>query len=73
MEVDSLIQELRAELERIKGAIGCLEHLRDGTMGGRISVVKTRDSRGRKFMPPEERKEVSARMKRYWASRRKQR
>jgi hypothetical protein len=70
MEIDSLIQEVRAELERIKGAIACLEQLRDGTAGELISAMKTRDRRGRKFMPPEERKEVSARMKRYWASRR---
>jgi hypothetical protein len=72
MEIDGLIQEVRAELERIKGAIACLEQLRDRTTGERISVVKRRDSRGRKFMPADERKEVSARMKRYWASRRNQ-
>jgi hypothetical protein len=72
MDVDTVIQGLRMEFERIKGAIACLEQLRDGTMGGPPSIVKTRDSRGRKFMPPEERKEVSARMKRYWARRRKQ-
>jgi hypothetical protein len=67
------IQSLRAELERIKGAIVCLEQLRDGTAEAQKSFVKTRDRRGRKFMPPEERKEVSARMKRYWASLRKRR
>jgi hypothetical protein len=73
MDVDTVLQELRADLERIKGAIGCLEQLRDSMMDRQISVVKTRDQRGRKFMTPEERQEVSARMKRYWASRREQR
>jgi hypothetical protein len=72
MDVDTILQNLRAELEQIKGAIACLEHLRDGTIGELTSIVKPRDPRGRKFMPPEERKEVSARMKRYWARRRNQ-
>jgi len=71
MELDKLIQEVRAELETIKGAIACLELLRDGASGGEIQAGKTRDPRGRKSMAAEERKAVSARMKRYWASRRK--
>jgi hypothetical protein len=70
MDVDTVIQNLRTELEQIKGAIACLEQLRDETAGGPISFAKTRDPRGRKFMSREEREEVSARMKRYWRSRR---
>jgi hypothetical protein len=61
-------------------AIACLERLRAGTTtttetitDGQMHVVKARDRRGRKSMGAGERKAVSARMKRYWASRREQR
>ena len=71
VDVDALIENLRADVERIRRAIVCLEYLRDEMLGVRTGPVRTRDRRGRKSMGVEERKEVSARMKRYWASRRK--
>ena len=70
MDVDAMIQELQADVERIRRAIACLEQLRGDTMSGEPSIAKTRDLRGRKSMGVEERQEVSARMKRYWANRR---
>jgi len=67
MNVDKLIQELNAEVERLKRTIGCLEELKGSSVvAGRVS------RRGRKSMGAEEREQVSARMKKYWAGRRKQ-
>ena len=67
MDIDRLIRELNAEIERIKTAIACLENLR-GTSGTSATLSR----RGRKSMSVEERLEVSERMKKYWASRRRQ-
>jgi hypothetical protein len=65
MDVDKLIAELNAEIEKIKGTIACLEELR-----GSSSAATNGSRRGRKSMGAQERQQVSARMKRYWASRR---
>jgi len=65
MDLQKAIRELYEEKERIDGVIASLEmYLR--TNGA--SAVKRK--RGRKSMGPEERQEVSARMRNYWASRR---
>jgi len=71
MEIDKLINEVRADIERLRRAIACLERLRDDTVDAQSRAPTPRDRRGRKSMGPEERKEVSARMKRYWESRRR--
>ena len=62
-----MIKLLRAHKDQIDRAIAQLESLNspDG-----IHLPKRR---GRKFMGPEERKEVAERMRRYWAGRRKKR
>ena len=62
-------QEHKARVVRIDQAIAQLESLnsRDGSAAGLI-VTK---GRGRRSMSPEEREEVSVRMRRYWAARRK--
>ena len=64
MDYTRIIRDLRSELERVEQAIKHLESL----------AAEAADSepkrRGRKFMSPEERKTVSARMKNYWAARR---
>lgn len=66
MDLQKAIRELYEEKERIEGVIASLEqYLR--TNG---AVVVTKRKRGRKSMSPEERREVSARMRNYWASRR---
>jgi hypothetical protein len=66
MDVDKLIRELNAEIEKIKATIVCLEKLH-GSSGN--SATPSR--RGRKSMSAEERLEVSKRMRKYWANRRR--
>jgi hypothetical protein len=70
MELGDAIQQLQAEKKRIEHAIALLEQLQRNQ--GSISTTVPRKRRGRKSMGSEERREVSARMKRYWASRRQQ-
>jgi hypothetical protein len=72
MDLFKAIQELYAEKERLVGLIGSLEFLqrRAGAVPAVGNAVKRR---GRKFMDPKERQEVSDRMKNYWAARRKER
>lgn len=72
MDVDKLIEQLQADIERIKRAIACLEQLR-GVPLSPYSLPTGQNRRGRKFMGPEERLEVSARMKQYWAGRKPKR
>jgi hypothetical protein len=65
MDIERILAELRAERERIDGIIEAIERYRQtGKM-----VAEPRH-RGRKFIGPEDRQEVSERMKRYWARRR---
>jgi hypothetical protein len=68
MDLSDAIQKLYAEKESLIRAIAALETLqRDAKIG---ASVASRSRRGRKSMNPEERQEVSLRMKKYWASRR---
>lgn len=64
MNLYHTIADLRAEHAKIVAAIAQLESL-NGTGS------EPRSPRGRKSMGEAERREVSSRMKRYWASRRK--
>ncbi len=66
MDIQETIRQLQLERERIDAAIACLQELEAGASTS--GSLKKR--RGRKSMPPEERREVSDRMKRYWANRR---
>jgi hypothetical protein len=63
MDLIKMIDELRSQKERLARAIASMEKLQAGGDG------PVRKRRGRKFMSPEERREVSARMKKYWADR----
>jgi hypothetical protein len=65
MDLQQTIRQLRAEKELIELAISILEELLT-TRGGDLPKRS-----GRKSMPLQERREVSQRMKKYWASRRK--
>lgn len=65
MDLQKAIRELYAEKERIDGVIASLEEYLQ-TTGSDSGKRK----RGRKSMSPEERQEVSARMRTYWAGRR---
>jgi hypothetical protein len=67
MDLQKAIRELYAEKERIDSVIASLEQYLQGTGPG-----PEKRRRGRKSMGPEERLEVSARMRSYWAARRGQ-
>ena len=63
MDLDKVIRELHQELKKIDLVIESLEELiRTGTLAAG-------SHRGRKYMAEEERRVVSERMKKYWASR----
>ena len=67
MDVSKMIQQLKDEKQRIDRAIAELEELQGTTDGTTGTLPKKR--RGRKSMDPEERRQVSERMKKYWAKR----
>lgn len=62
MDYSALVQDLKSQLARVEESIARLEQLRD-------SVEPRR--RGRVSMDAAERLQVSARMKAYWAARRR--
>ena len=66
MDLQKALQELYAEKEKLERVILSLEELQHCAS----SEARVTKRRGRKFMDPKEREEVSARMKRYWASQR---
>jgi len=66
MDLTTTIAELRCEKERLERVIASLQELQ---VGGTVAAFQNK-RRGRKSMSPEERREVSARMKKYWASQR---
>jgi hypothetical protein len=72
MDLFKAIQELYAEKERLERVIASLEELQRSA-GAVPALIGGAKRRGRKFMDPKERQEVSARMKKYWAGRRKER
>jgi hypothetical protein len=71
MNLSKAIQELTAEKERLERVIASLEALRRGDVVI-PDLTEAPKRRGRKSMNPQERQEVSRRMKTYWAARRKQ-
>ena len=68
MDLYKAIQDLYAEKEKLERVIASLEELQR-TSGPLPELPKTR-RRGRKSMSPEERQEVSERMRKYWETRR---
>lgn len=64
MDLFDALQKLYAEKESLMRAIAALEELQKNTS------ERGPSRRGRKSMNANEREEVSARMKNYWASRR---
>ena len=68
MDLYKTIAELRARRDQLERIIAQLEELRSSDSDPGSHGTKRR---GRKFMGPEERAEVSRRMKQYWASRAK--
>jgi len=71
MDLYKAIQDLYAEKEKLERVIASLEELQ--RTAGAMPVVppKAAKRRGRKSMSSEERQEVSERMRKYWAGRRK--
>lgn len=66
MDLLKAIRELYEEKERLESAIASLESY----ARSKESHVSRAPTRGRKSMSSEERQEVSARMRSYWAARR---
>lgn len=65
MDIYRAIRELIQEKKRLDAAIGVLEAIRQA------KPIEAGTRRGRKSMSAEERKQVSKRMRKYWAERRK--
>jgi hypothetical protein len=68
MDFYQAIRELLEEKKRLDRLIAALEAIGNGELEGKAVSVSRR--RGRKAMSQDERREVSERMKRYWATRR---
>ena len=68
MDLTGALKTLYAERDRLVSVIAQLEALA-GSSDGRAPA--RRSTRGRKSMGAAERREVSERMRRYWANRRK--
>ena len=71
MDTNKMIQELLDEKRRLDRVIAFLEAVEQPLPETRQPKPAKR-GRGRKWMSPEERKEVSERMRKYWAERRAQ-
>jgi len=65
MDLSKIIADLYEEKMKLERIIASLERL--GEMPSSVTGGASR--RGRKFMSPQERQEVSERMRRYWAQR----
>ena len=71
MDLYKAIQDLYAEKEKLERVIASLEELQRASGTLPVLPPKTGKRRGRKSMSSEERQEVSERMRKYWAGRRK--
>ena len=70
MDLEKAIEHLHAERERLEKVIAALEELQRSSTGTALEPRPV-TRRGRKSMGSAERQQVSERMKKYWASRRK--
>ena len=69
IDLRKVLKDLYTQRERLEHVITSLEALQQGSAAGLPREKKT--NRGRKSMGAEERREVSDRMRKYWAARRK--
>jgi len=69
MDLYKAIQDLYTEKEKLERVIASLEELQRSA-GTLTPVPESSKRRGRKSMSPEERQEVSERMRKYWENRR---
>jgi hypothetical protein len=65
MDLAKIIQDLLEDKAKLETVIVALEDLQRNAV--QVPELPKPKRKGRKPMPPEERQEVSARMKRYWA------
>lgn len=72
-DFSQLLRDLHDEKARLDRVIATLEELATVRSANGEGGAAVRSRRGRKGMNDEERKEVSERMRKYWASRRAQR
>jgi len=70
MDLQETIRQLVLDKERLDRAIAQLEELQYIHGADEGTLVKKR--RGRKSMSPQERREVSERMRKYWAKKRQE-
>jgi hypothetical protein len=71
MDLASALQQLYAQRQKLDRVIAALETLRRAPSPPLPPSPSSGKRRGRKSMSADERKEVSKRMKKYWANRRK--
>jgi len=71
MDLGEMIRILREQMNQLDQAIAALEHFGRNQNGIAIPKVTLRRGRKKGEMTPDERAEVSQRMKKYWAGRRK--
>ena len=71
MDLPKIIQDLLEDKAKLELVIASLEDLQRNAIP--VSELPKAKRKGRKPMPPQERQEVSERMKRYWARYREQR
>jgi ethanolamine ammonia-lyase large subunit len=69
IDLRNVLKDLYTQRERLEHVITSLEALQQGSAAG--LPFQKRTNRGRKSMSAEERREVSERMRKYWAARRK--
>ena len=69
IDLRNVLKDLYTQRERLEHVITSLEALQQGSAAGLPPQKKT--NRGRKSMGAKERREVSERMRKYWAARRK--
>jgi hypothetical protein len=69
MDLAKIIQKLCEERTKLDKIIEALEQLHESAALAEARKIKK--PRGRKFMDEKDRREVSERMKKYWAARRK--
>jgi hypothetical protein len=72
MNLYKAIQYLYTQKETLERVIASLEELQGSGASGAAVAPSVLERRGRKSMGSAEREEVSKRMKKYWAGRRKQ-
>ena len=71
MDLYRAIRDLYSEKKRLEEAIASLEQLLEAKAASEpVNLAALKKRRGRKSMPPEERRKVSERMRKYWAARR---